>query len=155
MLAALAPTLTEAVRTPSRKAYVFLDGSPLPINCIATARPFHSGKYKKHGVNVQVIADPFGRLLWASPPALPGAVYDVYAAREHGIFGRTLPSRDRLLSGDKGLPGRRRHHTGPYWGRGETLSAGQQAANRPRAKIRALVEQGMATLKTLRFLRKL
>lgn len=35
-------------------------------------------------MNVQVIADPSGRLLWASP-ALPGAVHDVRAARENGI----------------------------------------------------------------------
>lgn len=35
-------------------------------------------------MNVQVIADPKGRLLWISP-ALPGAVLDVRAARDHGI----------------------------------------------------------------------
>ncbi len=43
----------------------------------------------------------------------------------------------------------------PYPGRWETLSAGQQAVNRSPAKIRALVEQAMATLKTWRLLRKL
>ena len=42
-----------------------------------------------------------------------------------------------------------------YWGRWETLSAGQRAVNRSHAKIRALVEQAMATLKTWRLLRKL
>jgi hypothetical protein len=30
-------------------------------------RPYYSGKHKAHGVNVQVIADPAGRLIWASP----------------------------------------------------------------------------------------
>ena len=35
-------------------------------------------------MNVQVIADPAGRLIWASP-ALPGARHDMGAAREHGI----------------------------------------------------------------------
>jgi DNA invertase Pin-like site-specific DNA recombinase len=35
------------------------------------------------------------------------------------------------------------------------LSAGQQAVNRSHAKIRALVEQAMTTLKTWRLLRKL
>lgn len=35
-------------------------------------------------MNVQVVADPLGRLLWASP-ALPGAVHNIRAAREHGI----------------------------------------------------------------------
>ncbi len=36
-------------------------------------------------MNEQVIADPMGRLIWASPP-LPGARHDVGAARAHGII---------------------------------------------------------------------
>lgn len=56
------------------KAHVILDGTLLPIGRIAGARPFYSGKHKKHGMNAQVLADPFGRLLWASA-ALPGAVH--------------------------------------------------------------------------------
>lgn len=36
-------------------------------------------------MNVQVLTDPFGRLLWASA-ALPGATHDVTAARRHGII---------------------------------------------------------------------
>ena len=43
----------------------------------------------------------------------------------------------------------------PYRGRWEKLSAGQQTVNRAHAKIRALGEQAMATLKTWRLLRKL
>jgi len=35
--------------------------------------------------SVQVIADPAGRLIWASP-ALPGARHDMGAAAEHGIL---------------------------------------------------------------------
>ncbi len=84
LLATLAPSLADAVRTASVKAFLILDGTLLPIDRIAADRPFYSGKHKKHGMNVQVLADPFGRLLWA-PPALPGAVHDVRAAREHGI----------------------------------------------------------------------
>ena len=85
LLAALAPTLAEAVRAASMKAYLILDGTLLPIDRIAADRPFFSGKRRKHGMNVQVIADPKGRLLWASP-ALAGAVHDVRTAREHGII---------------------------------------------------------------------
>lgn len=103
VLAPLAPTLAETVRAASMKAFVLLDGTLLPIDRIAADRPFYSGKHKKRGMNVQVIADPSGRLLWASP-ALPGAVHDVRAAREHGI----IDSRRQLL-GRQGLPGRRRH----------------------------------------------
>ena len=43
----------------------------------------------------------------------------------------------------------------PYRGRRETLSHGRQAVNRSHAKIRALVEPAVATLKAWRLLRKL
>jgi hypothetical protein len=42
----------------------------------------------------------------------------------------------------------------PYWGR-QALSHGKKAVNRSHAKIRALVEQAVATLKNWRLLRKL
>ncbi|GHE58892.1 transposase [Streptomyces capitiformicae] len=60
LLATLAPTLAEAVQAASMKAYLILDGTLLPIDRIAADRPFFSGKLKKHGMNVQVIADPRG-----------------------------------------------------------------------------------------------
>lgn len=66
---------------------MLLDGTLLPIDRIAADGPYYfekHRKHRKHGMNVQVIVDPFGRLLWVSP-ALPGAVHDVRAAREHGI----------------------------------------------------------------------
>lgn len=50
VLAALAPTLTEAVRHASRKAFVMLDGTLLPIDRIAADRPYYSGKHKRHGM---------------------------------------------------------------------------------------------------------
>lgn len=43
----------------------------------------------------------------------------------------------------------------PYRDRRENLSAGQQSVNRSQAKIRTLVEQAMASLKTWRLLHKL
>ncbi len=87
-------------------------------------------------MNVQIIADPLGRLLWASP-ALPGSVHDLRAAREHRVV-------DALAEADI-----------PCWGRREMLSAGWQAVNRCHAKIRALVEQAVATLKSWRLPRRL
>ncbi|MET8572930.1 IS5 family transposase [Streptomyces sp. NPDC004783] len=153
LLAALAPTLAEAVRMASMKVFVLLDGTLLPIDRIAADRPFYSGKHKKHGMNVQVIADPFGRLLWASP-ALPGAVHDVRAAREHGIVD-ALAQASVPCWADKGYQGAGGTVRVPYRGRWETLATGQQAVNRSHAKIRALVEQAVATLKSWRLLRKL
>jgi hypothetical protein len=62
------------------KAYVVLDGTLLRIDRVGMTggrdRPYYSGKHKCHGVNVQVIADPAGRLVWASP-TLPGARHDM------------------------------------------------------------------------------
>ncbi|MFE2032498.1 IS5 family transposase [Streptomyces scopuliridis] len=153
VLASLAPTLAEAMKTASTKAFVILDGTLLPIDRIAADRPFYSGKHKKHGMNVQVITDPAGRLLWASP-ALPGAVHDIKAARTHGIID-ALEKVDVECWADKGYRGAGGAIRPPYWGRWETLSAGQQAVNRSHAKIRAVVEQAMAALKTWRLLRKL
>ena len=85
----VAPTLDQALDVARRKAFVILDGTLLSIDRVGMAsgydRAFFSGKHKRHGVNVQVIADPAGRLVWASP-ALPGARHDMGAAREHGII---------------------------------------------------------------------
>ncbi|WP_327286782.1 IS5 family transposase [Streptomyces sp. NBC_01198] len=153
LLAALAPTLEQAVRQASAKAFVLLDGTVLPIDRIAADRPFYSGKHKKHGMNVQVLADPAGRLLWASP-ALPGAVHDIRAAREHGILDALTSAKIHCWA-DKGYQGAGPAVRVPYRGRWETLSEGQQAVNRSQAKIRALVEPAIATLKTWRLLRKL
>lgn len=153
VLAALAQTLADAMKTASTKAFLMLDGTLLPIDRVAADRPLYSGKHKKHGMNVQVITDPMGRLLWASP-ALPGAVHDVRAAREHGIVD-ALTHADVTCWAGKGYRGAGSTVRIPYWGRWDTLSAGQQAVNRSHAKIRSLVEQAMATLKSWRLLRKL
>ncbi|MFD8847582.1 transposase family protein [Streptomyces sp. NPDC059604] len=153
LLADLAPTLADAMRTAATKAFVILDGTLLPIDRIAADRPFYSGKHKKHGMNVQVLTDPLGRLLWASP-ALPGAVHDIRAAREHGIVDG-LTEVGLTCWADKAYRGAGGTVCTPYWGRWENLSVGQKAVNRSHAKIRALVEQAVATLKTWRLLRKL
>jgi hypothetical protein len=96
---------------------------------------------------------PLGRLLWASP-ALPGAVHDVRAAREHGIVD-ALTEVGIMCWADKGYRGAGGTVRSPCWGRWETLSTGQQAVNRSHAKIRALVEQAVATLRSWRLLRRL
>ncbi len=88
LLAAMAPSLEQAIEVARRKAFVILDGTLLRIDRIGMAsgydRAFYSGKHKAHELNVQVIADPIGRLVWISPP-LPGARHDMGAARDHGI----------------------------------------------------------------------
>lgn len=89
LLAAMAPTLAQAIQIARAKAYVILDGTLLRIDRVGMIsgrdRPYYSGKHKAHGLNVQVIADPAGRLVWISDP-VPGARHDMGAAREHGII---------------------------------------------------------------------
>ncbi|APY84545.1 IS5/IS1182 family transposase [Streptomyces alfalfae] len=152
LLAALAPALEEAARTASTKAFVLMDGTLLLIDRIAADRPFHSGKHKKRGMNVQGLADPSGWLLWTSP-ALPGAVHDVRTAHEHGVV-RTLTDADITCWADKGYRGAGGTVRVPYRGRWETPSRGQKAVSRSHAEIRALVEQAVATLKSWLLLRK-
>ncbi len=65
VLAVLAPTLQQAMAVAARKALAILDGTLLPIDRIAADRPYYSGKHRKHGMNVQVLTDPFGKLIWA------------------------------------------------------------------------------------------
>ena len=60
LLAARAPKLRQAVRAATKAgyAYVVLDGTLIPVDRVAADRPFYSGKHKKHGMNLQVIATP-------------------------------------------------------------------------------------------------
>lgn len=137
----------------ANKAFVILDGTLLHVDRIAADRPYYSGKHKRYGMNVQVIADAFGRLLWVSP-ALPGAVHDIKAARTHGIIEALTQAGIRTWA-DKGYQGTRGTIRVPYRGRWSTLPAGKRAVNSSNAKIRAVGEQANATLKSWRLRRKL
>jgi hypothetical protein len=151
VMAALAPSLAQAMQTASRMAFVILDGTLLPIDRIAADTPYYSGKHKRHGMNVQVLTDPFGRLLWASP-ALPGSTHDLTAARTHGIV-EALTEAGRKCWADKAYQGAGGSIRVPV--RGRRLKRWQRRHNSTHAKIRCLGEQAMATLKGWRLLRKL
>lgn len=151
LLANLAPTLEQAMQTVRRKAYVILDGTVLPIDRVAADRPYYSGKKKHHGMNVQVIADPAGRLIWASD-ALPGSTHDLTAARTHGI-PEALAVDDVKCWADKAYQGAGPAIRVPI--RGKNLRGWRRRHNRDHAKIRSLGERAMAILKCWRLLRKL
>lgn len=102
-------------------------------------------------MNVQVLTDPFGRLLWASP-ALPGATHDLTAAREHGILD-ALGAAGLTTYADKAYQGAGRPVRVPF--RGRRLKRWQRRYNTTHAKIRCVGEQAMAVLKGWRLLRKL
>lgn len=94
VLATLAPGLAEAVRTASSKAFVLLDGTLLPTDRTAADRPFYSGKHKKHGMNVQILTDPAGRLRTRATeePEVP-------SVSPAGAAGRSSPQVSRPSTG--------------------------------------------------------
>ncbi|MFF0430146.1 transposase family protein [Streptomyces sp. NPDC004520] len=150
-LSTLAPSLAEAMRTIRAKAFVILDGTLLPIDRIAVDTPYYSGKHKRHGMNVQVLTDPFGQLLWTSP-ALPGSTHDLTAARQHGII-EALAEAGLKCWADKAHQGAGGTVRVPF--RGRRLKWWKRRRNSTHAKIRCLGERAMATLKGWRLLRKL
>jgi hypothetical protein len=153
LLAARAPKLDAALRSAGQHghAFVVIDGTLIPIDRVAADRPFYSGKHRKHGMNLQVIASPLGEILWVSG-ALPGAVHDLTAARIWGII-RRLAAAGLIVLADKGYIGTGDHVLTPYRGRNKPPS--QKAANRAHAQLRAPAERANAQLKTWHILRKL
>jgi hypothetical protein len=165
VLAAMAPTLSQAIDVARRKAFVTLDGTLLRIDRVGMVsghdRAYYSAKHKCHGVNVQVIADPAGRLVWASP-ALPGSRHDIAAAREHGIID-ALHAAGISTVADTGYQGagpavrvpQRRRRLDPDTGRYRRLSDNQKAVNTAHARQRGPGERANAQLKSWKILRKI
>ena len=129
LLAARSPKLRQALRDAAQAghAYLVIDGTLIPINRVAADRPFYSGKHRKHGMNLQVIASPGGDIVWVSGP-LPGAVHDLTAARIWGIVQASWPppawlfwliratsarTTSALRTGDETSPPPRRTPTAP------------------------------------------
>ena len=152
LLAARAPKLRQAVRDAKKAgwAYVVLDGTLIPIDRVAADRPFYSGKHKKHGMNLQVIASPGGDIVWVSG-ALPGSVHDKRAEWIWGILAE-LEAAGLVTLADKGYQGSA-YAKIPY--RGKNKPESQKEANRAHARLRAPGERANAQLKTWHILGKL
>jgi hypothetical protein len=164
VLAEVAPTLDQALDVARRKAFVILDGTLLLIDRVGMAsgydRRFFSGKHKRHGVNVQLIADLAGRLVWASP-ALPGARHDMGAAREHGIIDAlnaagvsTVADTANQGGGSAIRVPQRRRRLDQDTGRYRRLSRAQKEVNAAHARQRGPGERANAQLKSWTTLRK-
>jgi hypothetical protein len=155
LLADRADDLNACMIRAARLAYAILDGTLIPIDRVADQRPYYSGKHKRHGVTVQVLADPAGRLVWASP-ALPGATHDLTAARQLGIID-ALTAANVMTFADKGYQGAggtvvtpfKRHPNRP------PLSRRQKQVNRSHARVRGIGERAVATLKGWKILTRL
>ena len=152
LLAARAPKLRKAVRDAQKAghAYVVVDGTLIAIDRVAADRPFYSGKHKKHGMNLQVIASPAGDILWVSGP-LPGSVHDKRAEWIWGVLDE-LETAGLIVLADKGYQGAA-HAKIPY--RGKNKPQSQKDANSAHAKLRAPGERANAQLKAWKILRKL
>ena len=129
---------------------MILDGTLIPIDRVAADRPFYSGKHKKHGMNLQVIASPDGGILWVSG-ALPGSVHDKKAEWIWGVLDE-LEKAGLVTLADKGYQGSSWAKI-PY--RGKNKPESQKEANRAHAKLRAPGERANAQLKTWKILTKL
>ncbi|MFE7236465.1 transposase family protein [Streptomyces sp. NPDC057596] len=155
LLAATTNDLHQAMIRIRLLAYVILGGTLIPIDRVHDQKPYYSGKHRRHGMNMQVIADAAGRLVWASA-ALPGSAHDLTAARTHGIVA-ALTNADVMTFADTAYQGAggsvripfKRHCYRPK------LSRRQKAVNMAHARICCRGERAVATLKTWKILTKL
>ena len=148
LLSAAADDLDTAMQRIRLLAYAILYGTLIPIDRVADQWPYYSGKHRRHGVSVRVIADAAGRLVWAS-----GATHDLTAARTYGIIDALIGCRRDDLR-RQGLPRSPRQRAYSVQRRRfrPKLSRRQKTINRAHAKIRAGGERAIATLKTWKVL---
>ncbi|WP_373861739.1 HARBI1 family protein [Actinomadura hibisca] len=151
-MAARAPKLRAVLRKAAADGhpYLVVDGTLILIDRVKADRPFYSGKHKRHGMNLQVIATPEGDIVWVSG-ALPGSTHDLAAVRIWSVL-RELEAAGLVVLADKGYHGVKELVT-PYKGKGKPPS--QKDANRAHARLRGPGERANAQLKSWRVLRKL
>jgi hypothetical protein len=133
--------------------FVLLGGTLAGCDRIGDSRADYSAKHRRHGVNIQVVTDPAGEVLWISP-AVPGRTHDLTAARTHRII-RICERQGVPILADRAYQG-----AGPWVTtglkrppRGE-LTLTQRTVNRALAQARAPVERGIAWLKSWQIFRR-
>ncbi|MFK4119967.1 transposase family protein [Streptomyces longwoodensis] len=152
LLAERAPGLLKTLRERDPDV-VLLDGTLAECDRVGDSRADYSAKHRRHDMNVQVLTDPAGELLWISP-ALPGRTHDLTAARTHRII-RTCERQGVPALADRAYTG-----AGPWVTTGlkrppgGELTPTQRTVNRALATARAPVERGMARLKTWQIFRR-
>lgn len=157
VLAAHAPDLEDALRhTRDHDGRVILDGKLLPGDRCAQPHPgtgndiWYSGHKRRHGANVQFLADATGEPLWVSE-AEPGSTADITAARIHVLPQlRRAAAEDLVVLADAGYDGA---GTGihvpvkrPACVSQERFSVDNQAYNLLLRGMRGIGERAMAVL---------
>ena len=152
LLAEQAPGLLKTLRVHDPD-FVLLDGTLAECDRVGDGRADYSHKHRRHGVNVQVVTDPGGQLLWLSP-TLPGRAHDLTAARTHRII-RICERQGVPVLADLAYQG-----AGPLVTTGikrrplQELTLTEKTLNRALAAARAPVERGVARLKSWRIFRR-
>ncbi|MFD6045908.1 transposase family protein [Streptomyces koyangensis] len=152
LLANQAPGLLKSLRAHDPD-FVLLDGTLAECDRVGDGRADYSAKHKRHGVNVQVLTDLVGEILWISP-TLPGRTHDLTAARTHKILRicarqgvPILADMAYIGAGDWVTTAKRRPPGGE-------LTLTDQTRNRALSAARAPVERGMARLKSWQIFRR-
>ncbi|MGW0761527.1 transposase family protein [Streptomyces sp. NPDC002814] len=152
LLAERAPGLLKVLRE-TGVDFVLLDGTLAECDRVGDSRADYSHKHRRHGVNMQVVTDPGGQLLWLSP-TLPGRTHGLTAARTH---------RNIRICERQGVPilaDLAYQAGGPWVTTGikrrplQELTLTEKTVNRTLATARAPVERGVARLKSWRIFRK-
>lgn len=144
LLAERAPGPTKTLREHDPD-FILLDGTLAECDRVGDGRADYS--HRRHGVNVQVVTDPCGRLLWLSP-ALPGRTHHLTAARTHRII-RIRKRQGVPILADPAYQG-----GGPWLTTGskrkplQELTPTEKTLNRALSAARAPVERGVAILKS-------
>ncbi|BFV61184.1 hypothetical protein KCMC57_up62880 [Kitasatospora sp. CMC57] len=73
-----------ALRREADAEYVLGDDALTECDRVGDGRSDHSGRHRRHGVNLQVTTGARGRLVWISRPP-PGRTHDLTAAPRHRI----------------------------------------------------------------------
>ncbi|MFE3526832.1 transposase family protein [Streptomyces sp. NPDC059161] len=152
LLAGRAPGLLR-VRRAHDPDYVLPDGTLAECDRLGEGRSDYSAKHRRHGVNVQVVTDPTGNILWISP-ALPGRCHDLTAARTHHII-RICERQGVPILADRAYMG-----AGPWVTTGlkrpphGELTPTQRTINQAPTRSRAPAERAMARLKSWRIFRR-
>ena len=152
LLAEQAPGLLKTLREHAPD-FVLLDGTLAECDRVGDGRADYSSKHKRHGVNVQVVTDSAGEILWLSP-AMPGRTHDLTAARTHRILRicarqgvPILADMAYIGAGDWVTTAKRRPPKGE-------LTLTERTKNRALSAARAPVERGMARLKSWQIFRR-